>query len=284
MRSQRACRIGSSIVDGVSFSDRLAALCGEKRSHVCIGLDPLPERLPAAVRSADDPIFEFNRRIVDATIDVTPVYKPNLAFYEALGVDGLRSLVRTVEHIGHRAIVLGDAKRGDIDSTAVAYARAMFEAFGFGACTINVYQGHDAAAPFLAYRDRGVFILCRTSNRTGGDVQDAIVDGRPLWEHLARRAVEWNQHGNCSLVVGATYPDELGRVRELAPGLPILIPGVGAQGGDGRTAARKARGGPFVVNSSRGIIYASSGDDFAEAARRAAIELRDQALLEPAAR
>src|SRR5215210_305112 len=169
-------------LSAMTFAERLAALCQERRSHVCVGLDPLVDRLPAAVRASDDPVFEFNRAIVDATIDLVPVYKPNLGFYEQFGLSGWTSLKRTVEYIGHRAIVLGDAKRGDIDSTAVAYARALFEAFDFDACTINVYQGYDAAAPFLRYRDRGVFVLCRTSNRSAPDVQDGQVEGRKVYE------------------------------------------------------------------------------------------------------
>src|SRR5215213_2953991 len=183
-------------LSAMTFAERLSALCQTRRSHVCVGLDPVVDRLPAAVRSSDDPVFAFNRAIVDATIDLVPVFKPNLAFYEALGLSGWTSLKRTVEYIGERAIVLGHAKRGDIDSTAAAYARALLEAFDFDACPINVYQGHDAAAPFLRYRDRGVFILCRTSNPTAPDVQDARVDDRPVYEHVARRAVEWNEAGN----------------------------------------------------------------------------------------
>jgi orotidine-5'-phosphate decarboxylase len=259
----------------VTFAGRLAALCRERRSHVCVGLDPLLERLPAALRGADDPVFAFNREIVEATLDVAPLYKPNLAFYEQLGLAGWTSLKRTVEHIGGRAIVIGDAKRGDIDSTAEAYARALFEAFGFDACTVNAYQGHDAVAPFLAYRDRGVFVLCRTSNRSAAEVQDCRVGEEALFERIARLAVGWNQHGNCGLVAGATYPGELARVRAIASELPLLVPGVGAQGGDAAAAARAAGGGPFAISSSRGIIYASDGPDFAEAARRAAIRLRD---------
>jgi orotidine-5'-phosphate decarboxylase len=260
----------------MTFAERLSALCQERGSQLCVGLDPILDRLPGAVRASDDPVFAFNRAIVDATIDLAPVYKPNLAFYEALGLSGWTSLKRTVEYIGDRAIVLGDAKRGDIGSTATAYASALFEAFDFDACTINVYQGHDAAAPFLRYRDRGVFILCRTSNRSAPDMQDGEVGRWKVYEHVARRAVEWNQAGNCGLVVGATYPSELAAVRALAPGLPILIPGVGAQGGDAGESARAAAGGPFVISSSRGIIFASGGDDFAEAARRAAQALRDE--------
>lgn len=266
----------------MTFAERLDALCAERGSHACIGLDPMPDRLPAAVRGADDPVFAFNRAVIDATIDLVPVYKPNLAFYEQFGASGWTSLKRTVEYIGARAIVLGDAKRGDIDSTAAAYARALFEAFGFDACTVSAYMGHDAVAPFLTYRDRGVFVLCRTSNQSAPEVQDATIDGRPLFERVAERAVEWNEHGNCGLVVGATYPAELGRIRQLAPGLPILIPGVGAQGGDAGAARRAAFGGPFVISSSRGIIFASGGDDFAAAARRATIALREQIAVEPA--
>ena len=268
----------------MTFAERLDALCRERKSQLCIGLDPLPERLPAAVRGQDDPVFAFNRAIVDATVDLAPVYKPNLAFYEALGLSGWTSLKRTVEYIGDRAIVLGDAKRGDIDSTATAYARALFEAFDFDACTINVYQGHDAAAPFLRYRDKGVFVLCRTSNKSAPELQDAQIDGRPLYERVATRAVEWNEAGNVGLVVGATYPAELAAVRALAPGLPILIPGVGAQGGDAAASARAAAGGPFLISSSRAIIFAGDGEDFAAAARRAALALREEiaAALAPA--
>jgi orotidine-5'-phosphate decarboxylase len=260
----------------VTFAERLARLCRERGSHVCVGLDPVPERLPAAVREEPDPVFAFNRAIVDATIDVTPVYKPNLAFYEALGLEGWSSLKRIVDYLRGRAIVLADAKRGDIESTQVAYARAMFEVFGFDACTVSVYPGFDAAKPFLEYADRGVFVLCRTSNRSGDELQNMLVDGHPLYERVAELAGGWNARGNCGLVVGATYPNELAAIRGIAPDLPILIPGVGVQGGDVEASARNAAGGPFVMNSSRGIIYASDGDDFAEAARAATIKLRQQ--------
>lgn len=259
----------------MTFAERLSALCDERRSRVCVGLDPLPERLPTKVRGAEDPVFAFNRAIVDATIDVVPVYKPNLAFYEALGLEGWTALKRTVEYIGGRAIVLADAKRGDIESTQVAYARAMFEVFLFDACTISAYVGYDAVAPFLAYPEKGVFVLCRTSNRSGDELQNLPVGGRPLYEHVAELVNGWG----CGLVVGATYPAELAAVRRLAPSAPILIPGVGAQGGDVAASARNAAGGPYVMNSSRGIIYASGGDDFADAARRAALQLRDQISL-----
>jgi orotidine-5'-phosphate decarboxylase len=262
----------------MTFAERLSALCRERRSNVCVGLDPLPDRLPWPVRDADDPVFAFNRAIVDATLDIVPAYKPNLAFYEALGLAGWTSLKRTVEYIGRRAVVIGDAKRGDIDSTAVAYAAGLFEAFGFEAATVNAYLGADGVAPFLAYRDRGVFVLCRTSNRSAAELQDCCDGEETLYQRVARLAASWNQHGNCGLVAGATRPEDLARVRSLAPGLPLLVPGVGAQGGDAAESARAARSvpGPFVISASRSIIYADEGADFAEAARRAASALRDQ--------
>ena len=260
----------------MSFTDRLNALCRERRSNVCIGLDPVWDRLPDAVRNEVDPIFAFNRAIIDATIDVAPVYKPNLAFYEALGLSGWTSLKKTIDYIDGRAIVLGDAKRGDIDNTARAYAQAMFDALGVDACTISIYPGLDAAQPFLDRPDKGVFILCRTSNPSAPMLQDVQVNGRPLYEYVARMALTWNANRNCGLVVGATYPRELADVRSIAGDLPFLIPGIGAQGGDLEASVNAARGGPFIINSSRGIIYADKGPKFADAARSAAIDLRDQ--------
>ncbi len=260
----------------MTFVERFRAFCAERRSHLCVGLDPEPARLPVAVRGEPDPVFAFNKAIVDATLDVAPVYKPNFAFYEALGLEGWTSLKRTVEYIGGRAIVLADAKRGDIENTQRAYAKAVFDVFGFDAATVSVYPGRDAAEAFLRYEEKGVFVLCRTSNRSGDDLQNLVVDGRPLYERVAELAVEWNGRGNCGLVVGATYPAELASVVRIAPGLPILIPGAGAQGGDVEASVRAAGNNPFVVSSSRGIIYAGDGPDFAEAARRAALALRDQ--------
>ena len=260
----------------MTFAERLSALCTERRSHLCVGLDPLPERLPEAVRRDPDPVFAFNRAIVDATIDITPVYKPNLAFYEALGLEGWTSLKRTVEYVAGRAIVLADAKRGDIENTQTAYAKAIFDVFGFDAATVSAYPGKDAAEAFLRYEDKGVFVLCRTSNRSGDDLQNLLVEGRPLYERVAELAASWNERGNCGLVVGATYPSELAAVARIAPGLPILVPGAGAQGGDVEASVRAAGRSPFVVNSSRGIIFAGNGTDFAEAARGAALRLRDQ--------
>jgi orotidine-5'-phosphate decarboxylase len=238
-------------------------------------------------------VLEFNRAIIDATSDLVCAYKPNLAFYEALGTTGLSALEKTVTYIPDAIPVIGDAKRGDIGSTARAYARALFETLGFDAATVNPYMGYDSLEPFIEYREKGVFILCRTSNAGSVDFQDLVLSGksagveggeRPLFEVVALRAREWNALGNVGLVVGATYPQELRRVRQLCPQMPLLIPGIGAQGGDPASAVRygvDARGEKAIISSSRQIIYAylgegGKGGDFAAAARGAALKLRDE--------
>ena len=257
-------------------------------SLLCIGLDPDPELMPAGMG-----VLEFNRAIVDATSDLVCAYKPNLAFYEALGTKGLSALEKTVTYIPDAIPVIGDAKRGDIGSTARAYARALFETLGFDAATVNPYMGYDSLEPFIEYREKGVFILCRTSNAGSVDFQDLVLSGksagveggeRPLFEVVALRAREWNALGNVGLVVGATYPQELRRVRQLCPQMPLLIPGIGAQGGDPASAVRygvDAWGEKAIISSSRQIIYAylgegGKGGDFAAAARGAALKLRDE--------
>ena len=263
-----------------TFADRLDAACTANQSLVCVGLDPDPALMPI------EDVFAFNKGIVDATHDLVGAYKPNIAFYEALGLPGLRSLEQTIRHIRDVApgvIILGDAKRGDIGNTAAAYARALFEVWGFDAATVNPYLGGDSLEPFLEYRDRGVFVLCRTSNPGAVDLQDMVVAGngdshRPLYQVVALKAGEWNRYGNVGVVVGATYPLELEQVRSLCLELPILIPGVGPQAGDLEESVRggvDANGRRAIINSSRGIIYASRGHDFAEAARRATLSLRD---------
>lgn len=263
-----------------AFVARLDAACAASRSLVCVGLDPDPALMPVG------DVFAFNKGVVDATHDLVCAYKPNLAFYEALGLAGMRALEQTIRHIREvapGAVLLADAKRGDVGNPAAAYARALFEVWGFDAATVSPYLGGDTIEPFLDYMDRGVFVLCRTSNPGAGDFQDALVTGdgsdqRPLYQLVALRAREWNRHGNVGLVVGATYPRELGQVRSICPEMPFLIPGIGFQQGDLEQAVRQgtdASGRRAVVNSSRGIIYASQGPDFAEAARRATLRLRD---------
>jgi orotidine-5'-phosphate decarboxylase len=263
----------------MTFIDKLLSASASNQSLLCIGLDPDPERIP----SAD--VLAFNIEIIDATSDLVCAYKPNLAFYEALGPTGLKALERTVAHIPRTIPVIGDAKRGDIASSSKAYARAAFDVFGFDAVTVNPYLGHDSVAPFLDYADRGVFILCRTSNAGASDFQDlALVDPAsddrraPLYEQVARRALEWNTRNNVGLVVGATCPEQLMRVREICPDLPLLIPGIGAQEGDLALAVKygtDSRGQRAIISSSRQILYASGDRDFAQAAHREALRLRD---------
>ena len=259
------------------FFQRLAAACSRNQSYLCIGLDPDPARLPVP------DVLTFLRTVIDATADLACAYKPNAAFFEALGPGGWEVLVRTVEAVPDGVPVILDGKRGDIGSTAAAYARAAFDVAGADAVTANPYLGGDALAPFLEREDRGVYVLCRTSNPGARDLQDLAVQGedggtRPLYLAVAERARRWNRHGNVGLVVGATYPEEMQAVRRACPDLPFLVPGVGAQGGDLAAAVRAALdagGGGFVIAASRQVLYAGDGREFAAAARRAAQELRD---------
>jgi orotidine 5'-phosphate decarboxylase subfamily 2 len=196
-------------------------------SLLCVGLDPRPERI------SDGDVLAFNRRIVDATCDLACVYKPNVAFYEALGVEGLIALKATIDYIHATGLpVILDAKRGDIGSTAQAYAQAAFDVWGVDAITVNPYLGGDALEPFIARQDKGVFVLCHTSNPGAQDLQNLEVAGRPLYQHVAELARRWNQHGNVGLVIGATFPEEIVTIRAEAPDTWFLVPGVGAQGGD----------------------------------------------------
>ncbi len=263
-----------------AFVAKLLEASARNRSLLCIGLDPDPDLMPEVEVSA------FNRAIIEATQDLVCAYKPNLAFYEAMGIDGWRALQQTLDAIPGHIPVIADGKRGDIGNTARKYARSLFEAWGFDAATVSPYLGMDTIEPFARYRDKGVFVLCRTSNPGSGDFQALSVGGPdgqpaavPLYERVAIRVREANAAGNLGLVVGATYPQELRRVRELCPDMPILIPGVGAQGADLAAAVRDGvdrHGRLAVVTSSRQVLYASRGSDFAEAARRVAHQLRGE--------
>jgi orotidine-5'-phosphate decarboxylase len=264
------------------FRQKLDAAAARSRSLVCVGLDVDQRLAPPALTAKPDWVERFVLGLVEATADLVCAFKPNLAFYEALGPDGW-SILRSIIRQAPRDVVwLGDCKRGDIGSTAEAYARAMFEVLDLDAVTINPYLGWDSMEPFLRYADRGSFVLCKTSNAGSGDFQDLAVewrgDRRPLYEVVAIQAAE-RGHQNVGLVVGATYPSQLADVRALCPDAPILVPGVGSQGGDIEAAVRAgldARGAGILVNSSRGICYASRGDDWQQAARDAAQRLRDQ--------
>lgn len=255
--------------------------------HLVVGLDPDLQRIPAALRPDAPPaerVVEFNRRIVERTADLACAYKPNAAFYEALGADGFRALDETIAAIRREApgaAVILDAKRADIGSTNAGYVTAIFDQLGADAVTVHPYLGGEALEPFLRRGEKLVFVLARTSNPGAGELQDLLADGLPLYRHVARAvAGSWNAAGNCALVVGATYPDELRAVRDDIPTeMPILIPGAGAQGGDVAAvvaANRDAGSDAFLINASRSIIYASSGEDFAEAARAAAESLNTE--------
>ena len=261
------------------FTDRLQKASEATKSLVCVGLDPDPTRMPVSS------VFEFNRAIVDATAGLVCAYKPNLAFYEALGLPGLQDLEKTIAHIRSAApgaIIIGDAKRGDIGPSADAYAKALFGIWGFDAVTINAWGGEDTVLPFLADESKGVFVWCRGSNPGSADFQDVQMmteqGNIPLYLNMALACQKWDTKGNLGLVVGATVPDQLREIRAVCPTMPLLIPGVGAQGGDLEAAVRLGtddRGRAALINSSRGIIYASSGKDFAQAAAREAGKLRE---------
>ena len=264
----------------MSFADRLAASWKATNSLVCVGLDPEPKKFPDQFRDAPGGIFQFNRAIIDATRDLVCAYKPQFAHYAAHAAEN--QLEHTIDYIKStcpNAVVILDSKRGDIGSTAEQYAYEAFERYDADAVTVNPYLGRDSVEPFLKHGDKGVIILCRTSNPGAKDFQDLDVGGKKLFQHVAEQvAKEWNAANNCMLVVGATYPEELAYIRQRVGDLPFLVPGVGAQGGDVAkvmAAGKTAAGTGLVISSSRAILYASSGEDFASAARKAAQNLRD---------
>jgi orotidine-5'-phosphate decarboxylase len=263
--------------------DRLRAIQREKQTALCVGLDPDPERLPAPLRDGrllTDAVREFCASIVEATAPYACAFKPNFAFFEALGPAGLTVLDQVTAAIPDDCLLIGDAKRGDIGNSARFYARSIYEDLGFDACTVSPYLGRDSLAPFLEYEDRCTFVLARTSNDGAADLQEACTcDGTPLYRHVARRVAEWaaDADGTAGLVVGATAPDALAELRADAPSLPFLVPGVGTQGGDPAAVmdAAATDEGPVLVNSSRSILYASEGPDYPDAAAEAAQKLRD---------
>ncbi|KGQ20857.1 Orotidine 5'-phosphate decarboxylase [Lysobacter dokdonensis DS-58] len=264
----------------MSFTQALKARWSSSNSLVCVGLDPEPAKFPKRFAGDDDAVFAFCRDIADATAEYACAFKPQIAHFAALSAeDALQRLIAHL-HEKHPGVpVILDAKRGDIGSTAQQYAREAFDRYAADAVTANPYLGRDSVQPFLDRADRGVVILCRTSNPGAGDLQDLMVDGRPLYQRVAEKvANEWNTQGNCALVVGATWPEQLREVRAIIGDMPILVPGVGAQGGDAEAVVRNAStqdGTGLLVSSSRAILYASSGEDYADAAARAACALRD---------
>ncbi len=265
----------------MSFHRKLELAWRSTGSMLCVGLDPDVTRMPAPLRGDPSAIEQFCMAIVDATAAAACAFKPQIAYFAAQGAEA--QLERVCAYIREKyptQVLILDAKRGDIGSTAEQYANEAFVRYGADAVTVNPYLGSDSVEPFLRHDGKGAIILCRTSNPGGDDFQSLLVDGQPLYTHVARRvASEWSQIGECGLVVGATYPAEIGIVRDIVGDLPLLVPGVGIQGGDVMATVKVGSTGPgtgLVINSSRAILYASSGDDFADAARRVAIATRDE--------
>lgn len=261
-----------------SFSNKLNTSIDTNNSLLCVGLDPVITKLPSHLQSDSEPFFSFNKAIIDATAGLVCAYKPNSAFFEALGPDGIRQLEQTVQYINDtypNIPVILDAKRADIGSTNEGYIDFAFKYLDVDAITLQPYLGGEALAPFLELEDKGMIILCRTSNPGAAEFQDLRHEGKPIYEHVANVvASKWNSNNNCLLVVGATYPEEMKRIREIVgENMTFLVPGIGAQGGDIAAAIQAGIGANkrgMIINSARDIIYASSGADFAEAARERA--------------
>jgi orotidine-5'-phosphate decarboxylase len=267
----------------MNFFEKLSRSQTENKSLVCVGLDTDPAKIPQFLLSEQNPIFTFNKAIIDATFDLVSAYKPQVAFYAAENLRGLESLIKTVAYIHEKyptIPVILDAKRGDIGNTAEKYAQEVFDVIGVDAATVNPYLGFDSIEPFLQRKDKGIIILCRTSNPGAADFQDLKVDNKPLYQIVAQKIVSWHeQYGNCLMVVGATWPEQLKEVRQIAPNITFLVPGIGAQGGDVEKTVRAGldkNGAGMIINSARGIIYASSGENFTQTARQETLKLREE--------
>ena len=257
----------------MTFTQKLKEIQTRQSSILCIGLDADIGKIPEHLKSLANPVLEFNRQIIEATKDLVCAYKPNLAFYEAMGEEGLKALKETLKLIPSSVLTIGDGKRGDIGNTAKQYARSLFDDFGFDSVTVNPYMGFDSVEPFIENPEKGIFILALTSNPGSKDFQRLKINGKPLYEKVVRAAKKWNKNANLGLVVGATHPRELKFIRKIVPDMPLLIPGIGKQGGDLKSVVRDGcdkKGQLTVINVSRSVIYASPGKDFAEAARKEA--------------
>ena len=264
------------------FKDKLLAAAAANRSWLCVGLDPDLDKLPAGIEKSCRGAGEFIKSIIDATRKYVCAYKPNSAFYEQFGAEGISLLKDVIAHVPDDIPVILDAKRGDIGNTSRKYAMYAFDYLNAGAVTVNPYMGHDSLKPFLEYEDRGVFVLCLTSNPSSADFQKAMIERKdqsvvPLYETVVEKALGWNEHDNIGFVVGATVAEELGRIRNLAgEDVPILIPGIGAQGGDLEMSLKMGgnrEGKLAIINAARSVLYAGKGKDYAEKAETAAREL-----------
>lgn len=264
----------------MNFTDKIISTIKTRRSALCVGLDVDLGKFPEILKNEKDPIAKFNKEIINATQEYVASYKPNLAFYEQFGTSGISDFEKTLSYIDDNVFVIADAKRGDIGNTSNKYATAFFDQFNCDAVTVSPYMGEDSIGPFLDREDKGVFILALTSNKGSNDFQMMKMEnGKYLYEHVIETINKWNIKKNCGIVVGATHPQMFENIRKLTPDMPYLIPGIGAQGGDLENTVKYGFDKDRVlalVNSSRGIIYASSGSDFAERAAEEAKKLRDQ--------
>lgn len=267
----------------MSFQEKLNSIIEKNNSLVCVGLDSDFDKLPESIKQKENPQFEFNKAIIDATYDLVSSYKPNSAFYEARGEQGIKELKMTFDYLNEKCpevVTILDAKRADIGNTNNGYVAFVFDYLNSDSITLQPYLGSEAIKPFLETADKGCIILCRTSNPGAGELQDLQIDGEKLYKIVAKKATEdWNKNNNCLLVVGATYPEELAEIRKIAGDMTFLVPGVGAQGGDVEKTIKaglnsQKRG--LIINSSRGIIFASTEDDFAEKARVETQKLKDE--------
>lgn len=265
----------------MNFINKLNACWNTNNSLLCVGLDPNWEKIPDQIKNTEQPVFEFCKAIIDATHDLVCAYKPQIAYFAGISAEDqleatLNYLRSTYPHI---PIIL-DSKRGDIGSTASMYAKEAFVRYQADAVTVNPYMGKDSAQPFLDYKDKGTVLLCRTSNPGAQDIQDLEVDGKPIYEKVATMiSQDWNSNKNCSIVVGATWPEQMQKLRSICGEMPFLVPGVGAQGGNVEAivkAGQTANGTGLMINSSRAILYASNANNFAQAARKVAIDTRDE--------
>jgi len=267
----------------MKFQQKLNNIIKKNNSLLCVGLDPHLEKIPKHILKKKNPIFEFNKTIIDVTADFVCCYKPQIAFYAANGLAGIKALIQTIAyiHLKYPEIpVILDAKRGDIGSTAEQYAKEVFDVYLTDAVTVNPFLGLDSLKPFLERRDKGIIILARTSNPGASDFQDLRVNITPLYMEIAKRIVVWNKtYKNCLMVVGATWPEQLQKVREIAPEMFFLIPGIGSQGGDLKNTLKygltKEKSG-LIISASRSIIFASNGKDFAKTARKEALKLKKE--------
>jgi orotidine-5'-phosphate decarboxylase len=265
----------------MNWREKLTNAVSQNESLLCVGLDSDIGKIPKfIVEASKDPLFDFNKAIIDATKDLVCAYKLNMAFYEVEGKKGIEAMEKTIRYIPSTIVIILDGKRNDIGNTAKKYAQSLFETYRVDAVTVNPYLGKDGITPFLDYKDKCSFILCRTSNPSARDFQDLLVSSAPLYQIVAQKISEWNIHDNCGAVVGATYPEELKTVRAiLGESTPILIPGVGKQGGDVEKTVKNgtnAEGDMALINSSREIIFAGDGSDFADHSRKKAELVRDE--------